>query len=168
MSELHAEVTALRKLAGEWAGGGRGDFPTIDAFRYTETLRFYWNGVEPMLQFEQRTWVANKADPLKDPLHWEAGFFRALPGFGVELTNAQNGERVEVMRGKIEPRGDIVVLSMDSTLLGNDERLISSRRRYECDGDTLRYQIWMATTKQPELTLHLEARLIRRNPVSES
>jgi len=54
-----------------------------------------------------------------------------------------------------------VVLSMDSTLLGNDERLIRTRRRYECEGDTLRYQVWMATTKQPELTPHLEARLIR-------
>ena len=167
MSELHAEVTALRRLSGEWTGGGRGDFPTIDAFRYTETLRFYWNGVDPMLQFEQRTWVANEVDPRKDPLHWEVGFFRALPGFGVELTNVQNGERVEAMRGKIESGGDVVVLSMDSTLLGNDKRLIGTRRRYECEGDTLRYQIWMATTKQPEMTLHLEARL-RRNPVSAS
>ena len=162
MSELHAEVTALRRLSGEWTGGGRGDFPTIDAFRYTETLRFYWNGIEPMLQFEQRTWVANETDPHKDPLHWEAGFFRALAGLGVELTNAQNGERVEVMRGKIELRGDVLVLSMDSTLLGNDERLIRTRRRYECEGDTLRYQVWMATKKQPELTPHLEAKLIRK------
>ncbi len=161
MSELEAEMTALRRLVGEWSGGGRGDFPTIDAFRYTETLRFCSNDVEPMLQFEQRTWATSEADPHKDPLHWEAGFFRALPGLGVELTNAQNGERVEVMRGKIESRGDVVVLSMDSTLLGNDERLIRTRRRYECEGDTLRYQVWMATTKQPELTPHLEARLIR-------
>ncbi len=164
MLELDAEVAALRRFVGAWSGGGHGDFPTIDAFRYTETLRFYCNGIEPMLQFEQRTWVANEADPHKDPLHWEVGFFKALPGFEVELTNTQNGERVEVMRGKIEPRGDIVILSMDSTLLGNDERLIRTRRRYECEGDTLRYQIWMATTKQPELTPHLEARLARVNP----
>ena len=161
MSELDGEMTALRGLVGEWAGGGRGDFPTIDAFRYTETLRFYRNDIEPMLQFEQRTWVANESDPHKDPLHWETGFFRALPGFGVELTNAQNGERVEVLRGKIEPRGNVVIFSMDSTLLGNDERLLRTRRRYECEGDTLRYQVWMATTKRPELTLHLEARLVR-------
>ena len=162
MSELEVEMTALRRLVGEWSGGGRGDFPTIDAFRYTETLRFYGNGVEPMLQFEQRTWIANEADPHKDPLHWEAGFFRALSGSGVELTNAQNGARVEVMRGKIELCGQVLVLSMDSTLLGNDDRLIRTRRRYECEGDTLRYQVWMATKKQPELTPHLEAKLIRK------
>jgi len=161
MPELHAEMTALRTLVGQWAGGGRGDFPTIDAFRYTETMRFYWNGIEPMLQFEQRTWVAGDAGPHQDPLHWETGFFRALPGFGVELTNAQNGERVEVMRGKIKHGDEVVVLSMDSTLLGNDERLIRTRRRYECEGDKLRYQVFMATTKQPELTLHLDARLTR-------
>ncbi len=79
MSELEVEMTALRRLVGEWSGGGRGDFPTIDAFRYTETMRFYWNGIEPMLQFEQRTWVANDTEPRKDPLHWETGFIRALP-----------------------------------------------------------------------------------------
>ena len=162
MAELHAEMTALRRLVGEWAGGGHGDFPTIDAFRYTEALRFYWNGVEPMLQFEQRTWVADETDPRKDPLHWETGFLRALAGFGVELTNAQNGERVEVLRGKIESGGDTLVLALDSTLLGNDARLLRARRRYECTGDTLRYQVWMATTKQPDLTSHLEARLTRR------
>jgi len=151
-------MTALRNLVGEWTGGGRGDFPTIDAFRYSETMRFYWNGIEPLLQFEQRTWVA---DDTTKPLHWETGFFRALPGFGVELTDAQNGERVEVMRGLIETTADRVVLSLDSTLLGNDDRLIRTRRRYECAGDTLRYRVWMATTKRPELTQHLEARLAR-------
>jgi len=161
MSELEAEMTALHRLVGNWAGGGRGGFPTIDAFRYTETSLFYWNGIEPMLRFEQRTWVLNETEPHKDPLHWETGFFRALPGFGVELTNAQNGERVEVMRGKIEPGSDALVFTLDSTLLGNDDRLIRTRRRYECEGGTLRYQMWMATTKQAELTLHLEARLIR-------
>ena len=164
MLEHEREMTALRKFVGRWSGGGRGDYPTIDAFRYSETLRFYCNDIEPMLQFEQRTWVANEADPHKDPLHWETGFFRALPGHGVELTNAQNGERVEVMRGTIEPGEGTVILKMDSTLLGNDDRLVRTRRRYECAGDILRYQMWMATTRQPELTVHLEARLVRVNP----
>ncbi len=168
MSELELEITALRRLVGDWAGGGRGDFPTIDAFRYSEALRFYWNGVEPMLQFEQRTWMANASEPHKEPLHWEAGFFRALPGLGVEITNAQNGERVEVLRGTIEPTSHGLILSLESTLLGNDERMIRTRRRYECEGDTLRYQIWMATTRQPDLTLHLDARLTRRIEVSAS
>ena len=161
MPELDAETTALRKLVGEWVGGGLGDFPTIDAFRYTETTRFYWNGIEPMLHFEQRTWAGDETDSRQDPLHWESGFFKALPGFGVELTSAQNGERVEVLRGRIENVDDRLVLSLDSTLLGNDERLIRTRRRYECAGDTLRYQVWMATARQRELTLHLEARLVR-------
>lgn len=168
MLDHEAEMEALRTLIGDWSGGGHGDYPTIDAFRYSETTRFYWNGIEPMLQFEQRTWVADDRDSRSEPLHWEAGFFRAMAGFGLELTNAQNGERVEVMRGRIDTRDDRLVLSLDSTLLGNDDRLLRTRRRYECKGDSLRYQIWMATTRQPELTLHLEARLIRRNEDSVS
>lgn len=162
MVELEREMEALCLFAGEWSGGGHGDFPTIDPFRYTETLQFYCNGIEPMLQFEQRTWMANDADPRAEPLHWEAGFFRALPAFGVELTNAQNGERVEVLRGKIERGDEGVVLVMDSTFHGNDARLTRTRRRYECAGDTLRYQVWMATTRVADLTPHLEARLARK------
>jgi len=161
MPEFESEMEALRPLIGEWSGGGHGKFPTIDSFRYTETMRFYWNGIEPMLQFEQRTWKVVGEDPKSEPLHWEAGFCRALPAFGIELTNAQNGERVEVMRGKIEPGDQGVVLVMDSTFHGNDERLSRTRRRYELAGDTLRYQIWMATTRVADLTLHLEARLAR-------
>jgi hypothetical protein len=163
--ELEAEMEALKCLVGEWSGGGRGDFPTIDAFRYTETTRFYWNGVEPMLQFEQRTWVLGDLDA---PLHWETGFFRALPSLTVELTNAQNGERVEVMRGRIDPGPNAMVLTLDSTILENDDRLLRTRRRYECENDTLRYQVWMATRKTPELTPHLEARLTRSRVIDEA
>ncbi len=158
MLELDAEMAVLKCFVGEWAGGGHGDFPTIDAFRYTETTRFCWNGIEPMLQFEQRTWVLGDLD---SPLHWETGFLRALPAHRVELTNAQNGERVEVLRGRIEPDSNATVLRLDSTLLGNDDRLLRTRRRYECADGILRYQVWMATRKVPELTLHLEARLAR-------
>jgi hypothetical protein len=154
-------MNALAGFVGEWAGGGHGDYPTIDAFRYTEETRFVCNGVDPMLQFEQRTWRDGKRD---DPLHWEAGFLRALPAMELVLASAQNGKRVELLRGRIESSAGSTVLTLDSTLLGNDERLIRTHRRYECVAETLRYQVWMATRKVPELTLHLEARLARRTP----
>jgi hypothetical protein len=161
VSELAAEIEALRLLEGSWEGTGNGKFPTIDAFSYTETFQFYWNGIEPMLQFEQRTWVANDAEPRKDPLHWECGFLLALPAMGVEMTNAQNGERVEVMRGAIKRSASGLTMSLESTLLGNDDRLVRTKRRFECDGKSLRYRVWMATVRTPELTHHLEAELRR-------
>jgi hypothetical protein len=166
--DVDEDMRALRRFVGEWTGEGHGTFPTVPAFRYTETTRFYCNGIEPMLQFEQRTWKDGKAG---EPLHWETGFVRALPAHGVEVTNAQNGERVEVLRGAIDTKGDggdAVVFAVDSTLIGNDERLVRTRRRYALavsdDGvDTLCYQVWMATTRVPELTLHLQARLLRKS-----
>lgn len=53
---LSPALEPLRPLLGTWEGVGSGDYPTIDAFGYTEHLAVRWNGIEPLLVFEQRTW----------------------------------------------------------------------------------------------------------------
>ena len=150
-------LDALRRLEGDWAGNGEGEFPTIDSFAYRETFHFYCNGIEPMLHFEQRTW----RQPNDEPLHWESGFLRLDDSGEIEMVNSQNGERVEVMRGQLQWDAESLNLELNSTLLGNDPRLTATRRRYTLSGPTLSYRIWMATTRCPELTHHLEASLQR-------
>jgi hypothetical protein len=161
ISAPHDAIDRLRQLEGSWQGTGHGDYPTIDPFEYEETLQLYCNGVEPMLHFEQRTWKRPTEPARTEPLHWESGFLRVVSGFNLEMVNSQNGERVETLRGALKQTDAALIVELDSSLIGNDTRLIRTRRRYALVNQELHYQIWMATTRNSALTPHLEARLVR-------
>ena len=153
-------MDSLRSLTGTWVGEGAGDFPTIEAFRYRETLRFEFDDSYPLLHYVQRTWLL--ADD--EPSHWESGFVQRLEDGVLEVSNAQNGGRVEVLRGRAtsEGVGDLT-LELDSLALGNDPRLRRTRRLIRVRGDSLHYIQWMTTwtTETPQMLQHLEARLLR-------
>lgn len=156
-------METLTPLLGLWRGSGRGGFPTIEAFDYIEELKFESNGCEPLLHFEQRTWRRSPGGEADTPLHWESGFFRPTEE-GLEISNTQNGGRVEVLKGCIEEAGrekGILSLRVESILLGNDPRLLRTRRLFFLAGNTLRYTVEMATTRAPDLQVHLEALLTR-------
>ncbi len=160
---LRANMQALSQLVGKWRGTGRGEFPTIQPFRYEEELTIQGNGVDTYLFYEQRTWRLDQRGEPSAPLHWETGFMRALPE-GVEIANAQNGHRVEVLQGAIDDaalRRGVLQMALTSTLLGNDPRMVRTRREFYVQGDRLKYQVAMATTKVPALHPHLEATLER-------
>ena len=151
----------LKPLAGRFEGGGRGGFPTIDDFRYTEELTFTGNGIEALLHYEQKTWTASDGDKDGEPLHWESGFLRPVAKDRAEMLNSQNSGRVEVLAGPLEVADGVVTLRLDSLLLGHDERMLQSRRVYVLQGDQLTYTVEMATTGHGQLAGHLEARLTR-------
>ena len=154
----------LRILDGAWEGNGRGRFPTIDSFRYREELRFTGHATEPQLHYEQRTWDTTHRSDHGEPLHWESGFVRPTDTGCIELLNAQNGGRVEVLRGRLsapDDRDDVPFLSLTSVIVAHDERIISTTRQYDLRDDVLSYRMEMATRTTPELTMHLEAALHR-------
>jgi len=151
----------LQLLAGTWSGSGTGDYPTIDAFSYSETLRFEPDASYPLFHYEQRAFLL----PGGEPSHWESGFIRPLPSGEVEFSSSQDSGRVEVLRGRPEtdePTGELRLV-LDSVLLGHDPRLVSTRRILSVRGDRLRYEKLMATTTttRPELRRHLAAALDR-------
>ena len=86
----------LCAFAGTWQGEGRGRFPTIDDFRYEERLQLVADDAYPLLAYEQRTWLEDG-----EPGHWESGFWRPGPGGVVEISNAQESGRVEVLSGRV-------------------------------------------------------------------
>ncbi len=100
---ISGSMKTLRRFIGTWRGTGNGGFPTIDTFTYDEEIVFTSNDIEPLIRYEQRTWdTTNRADP-KEPLHWEVGFLRPTEAGFIEISNAQNSGRVEVLRGQFTP-----------------------------------------------------------------
>ncbi|MCH8148955.1 MAG: FABP family protein [Planctomycetes bacterium] len=131
----------LRLLLGTWKGKGQGNFPTIDAFEYDEHLTFEANDVEPLLHYEQRTWDTTQRSDHDQPLHWESGFVRPTDTGCVELCNAPNGGRVEVLRGRLsapDDCGDTPLMSLTSVVMAHDERIISTTRQYHLRDECLR------------------------------
>ena len=152
----------LAPLEGSWCGRGSGDYPTIEAFEYEETLRFELDTSYPMIHYEQRTLLL----PTRQPSHWESGFIRATEDGSIEVSNSQDSGRVEVLRGRLAATNDApaeLEIVFDSVALAHDPRLVRTRRTWSLRGDTLRYVTYMATrtTPEPALGQHLEAVLQR-------
>lgn len=154
--ELHDDVASLAFLLGTWRGEGKGSYPTIAPFAYRETLRFEHVG-DAWLSYIQESWSREG-----EPLHFERGFLRpgAAPG-DVELVLAHPIGVTEVAHGRLDGnelrlKGEEVGITRAAT--GSDVRGLE--RRYAVDGDTLTYELDMATGTTP-LTLHLTGTLRR-------
>lgn len=155
----------IRSLAGHWEGGGSGQFPTIESFDYREVFRANVRQEgEGTLHYEQQTWrVGGEADG--EPLHWESGFFMVGGDGSVELLNAQESRRVEVLVGELlaDPASpDRAVLRLRAVVQEHDARMVATTRELTLTRDELAYAISMATTKVVDLTPHLEARLQKK------
>jgi hypothetical protein len=148
----------LSLLHGTWEGSGQGKYPTIDAFEYSETTRFEFDARYPVVHYEQRTVLSDG-----EPSHWESGFVRWLEDGTVEMSSAQDGGRVEVLRGPLIELDDGFRLELESEVLGHDDRLIRTSRVIELRGERLGYEMKMSTTTTdtPEFQTHLSAELGR-------
>lgn len=157
-----AAMTALEALLGTWRGSGRGHYPTIDSFEYVEELVFTTNHHQPLFHYVQKTWKRGANGEVAEPLHSESGFLRCTPAGEFEISNAQDGGRVEVLRGGVPDGVDAeatLELHFDSLVLAHDPRLLRTRRTFRLAQGVLRTTVEMATVRNPELTAHLEAAL---------
>jgi hypothetical protein len=151
---------ALLPLVGTWEGAGRGEYPTLDPFDYRELLEVDGSPESPFLHYRQQTWRDQDGGEVGS--HVETGFISLDENQGVNVLNAEGSDRVEVLTGTMAERDGVLVLDLRSVVLAHDERMISSWRQIEVEGDELRYTMGMATTRVPEGANHLTARLTRR------
>lgn len=150
----------LSLLMGEWSGTGRGEFPTIEAFEYLETISFAGDH-RPFLHYEQKTRRRNAGQIEYIPSHWESGFLRLLLNGEVELINTQGSGRLERLTGSLEGTATGLVLRLQSTAFLNDPRMVATSRTITVDGNMMHYTQDMHTTAVPGPAHHVEATLKR-------
>ena len=143
----------LRPLIGSWVGTGTAVYPGRDTARYREQLVFEVDERRGLLHYEQKAWVDNLL------LAWESGFIRPLAAGQIDLINAQNNGRVEVMQGTLSKTDGGLDILLQSVLYGNDEKMIEARREIQVYGEDLRYTVWTLTHVQPTMFQHLDAQL---------
>jgi hypothetical protein len=149
-----AEDHPWAALAGTWRGTGRGEYPTISGFAYTEELTITPVPGRPVAHWRSATRDAATGDPR----HAESGFLRATAE-GTELVVAHSFGIVEVTRGTF----DGAVLGVRSTGMlstASAKQVDEVERRYRLDGETLHYEIGMAAVGVP-MTHHLAGTLRR-------
>lgn len=140
-------------------GEGHGAYPTVTSFDYRETLTFTQRD-EQTLAYEQRTQKRYDGTTEWLPSHWESGFIRGLDSDNLEMTCAQIG-RTEVLIGSVASVDGMFRIHFASKIITNDPRMVSSARTFELEGDYLRYEAEMQTTKVDQSTKHLEITLQR-------
>jgi len=146
-------------LEGTWTGEGRGEFPGVTSFTFRDRLTFTRRD-EKTLAYEERNQKLYDGQTKWLESHWESGFIRSFENEELELTSAQIG-RVEVLIGSIELLDAMFRIHFVSKAITNDTRMISSARMFELEGDTLRYEMEMQTTKVNKSTPHLKIALQR-------
>ncbi|XP_043925503.1 peroxynitrite isomerase THAP4-like isoform X1 [Protopterus annectens] len=107
---LNPLLEPLAWMLGNWVSDppGKGSYPTIKPFNYTEEVQIYHIG-QPMLNFSFNAFHLET----KKPLHRECGFIRIQPGTTkVAFISAQNTGIVEVEEGEV--RGQELTISSHS------------------------------------------------------
>lgn len=162
----HVLLGPLAGLVGTWVGEGTGQLPGRDLFAWRERLTVEHAGT-PVLAFHQRT---TRGDGT--PFHAEDGWIRVPPelqveGRGplVELAVTSPTGILEAMSGHAQATDAGCELDADSTEVSRTAsagHVLSTRRRWTLDGDTLVVEFWMATPNDPEQFHHLTSRLERQ------
>lgn len=163
---LSPAVAPLAFLLGTWRGEGRGEYPSIDSFRYDEEVEF-WHIGKPFIGYHQRTSQPGTGAPM----HTESGFWRVAtpvdhlgalgPGdaVAIEATITQPTGLSEVLVGTLV-NGRLDVRAIEVVRTPTAKEVTEVERIIEVDGDVMRYEVRMAAVGLP-LQGHLEAELRR-------
>jgi hypothetical protein len=101
---LPNELAHLTWLIGRWVGVGTGHYPTIEDFRFGQEVSFSTDG-RPFLTYWSRSWLLDDSGNRVRPLATEAGFWRARPDNGVEVTLDHPTGFAELWFGTVEVTG---------------------------------------------------------------
>lgn len=155
-------ITDLGFIVGKWEGTGLAEYPTMTPVDYEEGLVFTRNDKDPVIHYEQRTWIKSSGEDNGNPVFWESGFIIDKGDGAFELVSAQRSGRVEILRGDAKPSdGNGIEIDLSSVMISNDPRMIKSERKFRFLENVIDYELLMSTTENPGFDRHLRARLRR-------
>lgn len=160
--ELHELVIPFAEHLGTWTGRGRGFYPTIDDFEYTETLTLRGLPGKPFVKVEQKT-----ASPDGAPMHVETGYLRFGQRGHAELILAQPTGQTELLEGGYDAKAGLLSFP-ESTVVNSSsaKHVAATKRFYRFAGDTLEFEFHMAAVDQ-DMTQHLTSTLQRRESAEQ-
>lgn len=155
---LHPLLEPLAELVGTWTGRGRGTYPTIDPFEYTETTTFTHVG-KPFLTFVQRTRDASTGAPM----HTEMGYWRVVGSNRLELVISHAFGATEICEGSFTNSSDdgglkIHVASTSLVTTTTAKEVNAVERDFAVDRGEMHYELRMAAVGIP-MEHHLAATL---------
>jgi hypothetical protein len=142
-------------FAGKWAGEGFAKFPTINDTAYTEQLEFIPDENKDAIFFAQKTWYKNDTDKNGHTVFWDTGFI-ILKDDRIVLHSAQVGGRMEIY--ELAQTVD-ATFTFNSSSIMQDPKATISQRVFILNGDSMHYEMNMATHAAPEFQNHLKADL---------
>ena len=153
---LHPALKPVSGLIGTWRGAGRGEYPTIDPFEYTEEVTFAEAG-KPFLVYVQKTW-----SPEGTPMHTETGYLRVSDGSAMEFVLSQPTGQTELAEGTLIPAADGFSCELYSRVMSSAsaKQVDETRRAIELAGDVLTTNFAMAAVGVP-MTHHLASEMCR-------
>jgi hypothetical protein len=152
-----ARLGPLARLIGTWRGAGRGEYPTIEPFTYTEEIVLADPG-RTFLAYTQRTW-----DAAGLPKHSETGYLRAVGGRGVEWVIVSPTGVLEALVAEEEHDDGALVLAFAPgtvVVTPSAKPVTGTWRRLRVDDASLDYSMDMAAVGLGR-TFHLAASLAR-------
>ena len=156
---LHELVAPYDFLIGTWQGQGRGHYPTIEDFEYTETVTFSAVPGKPFLRYEQQT-----ANPAGGPMHSEVGYFRPRESGHIEFVLAQPMGQTELLEGTATTHDDgslTIVLGYSQIHNTTTAKLVEQTARhyvFSADRTAFRFEFDLAAVGE-QLQNHLQADL---------
>jgi THAP domain-containing protein 4 len=167
LNDQSINIQILDQLEGTWEGQGRGYFPGVTAFDTRVTLVFTRRD-EKTLAYRQQAQKLYDGQIEWLQSHWESGFISLLENGDLQLVDIQIGGRSEILVGSMEAIDNLFRIHFVSKTLNNDPRMVSSARTFALQGNILRYDMEMQTTKVDQSTPHLDIVLQRINYSNES
>jgi hypothetical protein len=156
---LHPNVSKLAWLLGSWQGGGEGDYPTIERFRFGQEVLFQQDG-RPFMHYMARSWIVDEDGNRVREAAQETGFLRCREDESVELLLTHNSGILELYYGRVD--GAKLELSADAVVRTETAKpYAAASRLYGLVEGDLWFAMDMAAMGQ-ELQPHLWGKLVRR------
>ena len=158
-TDLNPACVPLAWLLGTWEGAGVGDYPTIEAFRFGQEVRFGYVPGKPYLTYTSATWRLSDDGEIGDPLARETGYWRPQPDGEVEVLLTHPTGIIEIYIGAVEPaKIELATRGVLKTETAKDYR--SATRLYGLVNSRLMWVMDMAAVGE-EMQPHVSAELQR-------